>query len=109
MSIDLSECEPSLMINAGKLREFSRKICREIKMIPFGKPIVKRIGEGTLEGYSMMQLITTSSITVHLDEIDNRAFIDIFSCKRFDVNKTKKFCKSFFKAKKIHAKNSYRY
>ncbi len=111
LSIDLGGCEHSLMINPKKLKEFSKRICKEIDMVPFGEPIIKRfpIGNETLEGYSMMQFIMTSSITVHLDEIDNRAFIDIFSCKRFNVNTAKNFCRSFFKAKKIRAKNLYRF
>jgi len=109
LSIDLSGCEHSLVTNPEKLKEFSKKICGEIDMIPFGEPMVHRFGEGTLEGYSMIQFIMTSSITVHLDEIGNRAFIDIFSCKRFDVKTAKTFCKDFFMAKKIKAKNLYRY
>lgn len=111
LSIDLGGCAHSLMINPKKLREFSKRICKEIGMVPFGEPLVKRfpIGNATLEGYSMMQFIMTSSITVHLDEIENRAFIDIFSCKKFNTEKAKKFCKNFFKAKTIRAKNLYRY
>jgi S-adenosylmethionine decarboxylase len=109
LSIDLGGCNDYLLTNPEKLKEFSKKICKEIDMVPFGEPIIHRFGEGSLEGYSMMQFIMTSSITVHLDEVEKRAFIDIFSCKRFDVKAAKKFCKNFFKAKKIRAKNLYRY
>jgi S-adenosylmethionine/arginine decarboxylase-like enzyme len=109
LSIDLNGCEHSLMINPEKLKEFSKSICKEINMIPFGEPMVHRFGEGALEGYSMMQFIMTSNITVHLDEVKNRAFIDIFSCKKFDAKTAKNFCKNFFMAKKIKAKNLYRY
>jgi len=111
LSIDLNGCEHSLMNNPEKLKEFSKEICKEIEMVPFGEPIVKRfpIGNATLEGYSMMQFIMTSSITVHLDEIKDRVFIDIFSCKKFDVKIAKNFCKNFFQAQKIKAKNLYRY
>jgi len=111
LSIDLGGCEHSLMNNPEKLKEFSKRICKEINMVPFGEPIIKRfpIGNKTLEGYSMMQFIMTSSITVHLDEIDNRAFVDIFSCKKFNVDTAKKFCKNFFRAKRIRAKNLYRF
>lgn len=56
-----------------------------------------------------MQFIETSSITIHLDEFGLRAFIDVFSCRTFDVNRAKNFSKSFFKAKKIRYKNFYRY
>ncbi len=108
LSVDLKGCEHSLLTNPEKLKEFSKRICEEIDMVPFGEPIIKRFGEGSLEGYSMIQFIMTSSVTVHLDEIGSRAFIDIFSCKRFDVNKAKDFCKYFFKAKSMKHKNLYR-
>ena len=109
LSLDLSGCEHPLTNNPEKLREFSKEICKEIDMVPFGEPIVERFGKGKLEGWSMMQLIETSSITVHLDEFDDRAFIDIFSCKKFDAKKALNFCKNFFGARKIRAKNLYRY
>ena len=105
LSIDLEKCEHSLLTNPQKLKEFSEKLCKEIKMIPHGKPIIDRFGYGKLEGYSMMQFIETSTITVHLDEVGMRAFIDIFTCKKFEVEKAKKFCKNFFKAKIIKAKS----
>ncbi|MFZ5559603.1 MAG: S-adenosylmethionine decarboxylase family protein [Patescibacteria group bacterium] len=107
--IDLSGCEYNLLTNPQKLREFNNKLCKEIRMVSYGKPIIKRFGQGNLEGYSSMQFIETSTITVHLDEFGLRAFIDIFTCKRFSVNKAKNFCKSFFKAKKIRYRNFYRH
>ena len=105
LSIDLGKCPYSLLTNPKKLKEFSEKLCKEIKMIPHGKPMIDRFGYGKLEGYSMMQFIETSTITVHLDEVGMRAFIDIFTCKRFDAEKAKKFCKNFFKAKTMKAKS----
>jgi len=109
MSIDLSGCDYGLLTNPKKLAEFAKKICKVTKMVPYGKPIVERFGQGELEGYSSMQFIETSTITVHLDEFGLRAFIDIFTCKKFNVNKAKKFCKSFFRAKTIRYRNFYRY
>ena len=108
MSIDLSGCKYELLTSPQKLKEFTKKLCKEIKMIPHGEPIIERFGEGYLEGWSLMQFIETSTITVHLDEVDLRAFIDIFTCKKFSINKARKFCKSFFKAKTIRYRNFYR-
>jgi S-adenosylmethionine/arginine decarboxylase-like enzyme len=109
LSIDLRGCDNSFLTNPEKLKEFSKGICNEIDMIPFGEPIIKRFGEGSLEGYSMIQFIMTSSVTVHLDEINSRVFIDIFSCKRFDIKKAKDFSRIFFKAKDMSYKNLYRF
>lgn len=109
-TIDLFECEHSILVNKIALKKFSAELCRKIKMVPHGKPIIKRFGEGSLEGNSMMQFIETSSITAHLDDFNNRnrAFIDIFSCKKFDSKIAVKFCKEFFKAKKVKSRTIFR-
>lgn len=49
-------------------------------------------------------MIETSNICVHLDEHENKAFIDIFSCKKFDPIKTKKFSEKYFKSNKFKIK-----
>lgn len=108
LSIDLQECDRNILTSKKKLAEFCVALCKEIKMKPYGKPLVKRFGTGYLEGYSAMQFIETSCVTVHLDEQDNRAFIDIFSCKTFDKFKAKDFSAKFFKAKKAKYFNRYR-
>lgn len=109
LSLDLRECDKKILTSKKKLTEFPVLLCQKIKMKPYGKPRVERFAEGVLEGYSMMQFIETSSITAHLDEVDSRAFIDIFSCKTFDHFKAKKFCQEFFKAKRVSYKNFLRY
>jgi len=90
------------------LKRFGLELCKVIEMIPYGKPIVKRFGKGDLEGYSMIQLIETSNIAVHLDEFENKAFIDIFSCKNFDSKKAEKFSADYFKSKKFDSETIFR-
>ncbi|MBU0466521.1 MAG: S-adenosylmethionine decarboxylase [Nanoarchaeota archaeon] len=102
--IDLHTCNHDLMKDKKKLGEFCLALCGKIKMKPYGRPIVKRLGKGRIEGISAIMFIETSTITVHLDEFDNRAFIDIFSCKKFDSEVAKKFCKEFFKAQRVKSK-----
>jgi hypothetical protein len=46
---------------------------------------LERFGDGELEGWSAMQFIETSSITIHADEVSGRCFIDVFSCLPFDA------------------------
>lgn len=77
-------------------------------MKPHWEPIVDRFWTWDLEWYSMMQFIETSSITVHLDEFWNRAFIDIFSCRKFDWKKATKFSQKYFDAKKTTHQTIYR-
>jgi S-adenosylmethionine/arginine decarboxylase-like enzyme len=97
--IDLFGCDSKKVRDIDYLKNFSYALCKEIDMVPYGKPNVKRFGAGSLEGNSMLQFIQTSSITVHCDEEYNRVFVDIFSCKSFNAEKAEFFCKEYFEAK----------
>lgn len=98
-SVDLHHCDPELVKSPAKIRQFVRELAEKLKMHRVGPTQVKRFGHGKLRGYSMMQFIETSTITAHFDEKGDRAFIDIFSCKRYNAKTVGKFCKEFFKAK----------
>ena len=102
--IDLNGCEKALVRDRKHLEEFFGKMCALAKMKPFGKPFIERLGKGHLEGFSGFQFIETSSISVHLDEVENRAFIDVFTCKEFDRDLAEKFAKEYFKAKESEVK-----
>jgi len=78
-------------------------------MTRYGKAMIKRFGEGTLEGYSALQFIETSSVTMHFDEVKNRAFIEIFSCKFFNPKRAEVFCRKFLQAKRSRLKHFLRY
>jgi S-adenosylmethionine/arginine decarboxylase-like enzyme len=99
-AVTLHECDYNILINPDQLKAFCLALCKEIDMIPYGEATVKRFGKGDLEGYTAVQLIETSTITLHADEFGKRAFIDVFSCKSFDDEKTKMFSQTFFKAGK---------
>ncbi|MFZ1970600.1 MAG: S-adenosylmethionine decarboxylase [Candidatus Nanoarchaeia archaeon] len=103
-SINLYDCNSELIKNKGKINNYIIKLCNIIKVKRFGLATIKRFAEGNLKGYSAMQFIETSSITLHFDETENRAFIDIFSCKDFKEKDAEKFSKNFFKAKRSKCK-----
>lgn len=98
-TINLYECDIQLIKNPREIKKFIIELCEMIKMKRHGEPLIERFAEGPLEGYSAMQFIETSSITMHFDEEKNRAFVDIFSCKYFNAETALNFCKKFFKAK----------
>src|SRR3989338_62990 len=103
-SINLYGCDRAKITTPAVMREFITTLCREIDMTPHGEPMIDKFAEGSMEGYSVLQFIETSSITIHFDDkIGNRAFIDIFSCKFFDVARAAEFCQNFFAAKDMKA------
>lgn len=101
VALNLYNCEHSRLIDTNLLAQFVSEVIKVVNMEAHGPCYIDRFGEGDLTGYSAMQFIKTSAITVHLDEIGNRAFIDIFSCKDFDAHKAAQFSQAFFKAQQI--------
>ena len=102
--INLYGCDSNKIKNPKDINDFVINLCDLIEMKRYGDAIIDRFGKESYEGYSMMQFIETSSVTAHFDEIKNRAFIDIFSCKKFNIDKAVNYCVDFFKAerKKIY-------
>lgn len=100
--LDLYDCNKKVLSSKKSLQEYVDKLCKLIKMKKFGKTLLPYFGEKAAftKGYSLVQLIETSSITGHFSEFWGRAYINIFSCKRFNHLTAKKFTRRFFQAKK---------
>lgn len=108
--LTLIDCNPKTLRSKRKIVAFTAQMCRVIGMKPYGKPFVGRFGLGRdfTAGYSMVQLIETSSITGHFGELWNRIYLDIFSCKEYDEKKAAAFAKKYFSAKRVIQKLVYR-
>ena len=100
--MDLYECDINIISSKKKIKEYSDTLCELIKMEKYGKAIIPYFGKNReyTKGYSLVQLIETSSITGHFSEAWKRAYINIFSCKEFNHLIAKKFTKEFFKARR---------
>ena len=59
--------------------------------------------EGTFDkgGISGFVLIATSHITIHTFSEQEHVFVDIFSCKNFDIEKAEKYLVEKLEAKKV--------
>jgi S-adenosylmethionine/arginine decarboxylase-like enzyme len=96
LSLDIARCKPSLIRCPYNIKDFSNSLVKKIDMIPYGKPHIVRFGSGNKAGYTLVQLIETSNITGHFCEEDNAAFLDIFSCKPYDVEEAIRVVKDHF-------------
>lgn len=101
--LDLHECDLKVMASKKKLTEYVNKLCKLIKMDPYGKLFLPYFGleKPHTKGYSLLQFIETSSITGHFSEYWRKSYINIFSCKSYNPKKAAQFTKKFFKAKKL--------
>lgn len=83
-AIDLHGCDCGRLADPDEIRAFVPALIDAIGMRAHGPLALERFGDGGLEGWSAMQFIETSSITLHADEVGGRCFVDVFSCCPFD-------------------------
>lgn len=97
-AIDIYNCDPDLIRDAGAIRRFVIELCDLIKMKRFGETQVVNFGEDErVAGYSMTQLIETSLISAHFANLTNTVYLDVFSCKPYNSETVRDFARSFFK------------
>jgi len=109
ISVDLKNCNPETIRDAGKIREFVLQLCDLIKMKRFGEPQIINFGPcERVAGYSMTQLIETSLISAHFANETNAAYLDIFSCKEYAPQLTAEFCREFFGADQMSVHIAFR-
>lgn len=106
--INLKGCTPELIRSAAHIQDYVIQLCKLIDMKRYGDVQIVNFGTDDKAGFTMVQLIETSSITAHFSNDLNAAFIDIFSCKVFTPAEVTEFSKKFFEAKKSDFTFNYR-
>lgn len=100
-SIDIYDCDPSLIRDAEAIKRFVVELCDLIEMRRFGETQVVHFGENEkVAGYSMIQLIETSLISAHFANLTNTVYLDVFSCKPYNPDVVKDFATRYFKGGK---------
>ena len=101
--LDCAECDQEKIKSKDNIYKFVKTLVHRIDMVAHGEPIIEFLCPGDLskEGYSLMQLITTSSITGHFIDYDRHIYLDVFSCKEYDINTVKSTVEEFFGSKKM--------
>ena len=95
-SVDLYDCNPSTIRDADKIKEYVKQLCDLIEMRTFGECLVVHFGDDPkVSGFSMTQLIETSLVSGHFANNTNAAYLDIFSCKWYDVDRWFSLVKTF--------------
>lgn len=104
--LNLYDCDLTKISSGEEIKKFVITLCDDvIHMKRYGEPQIPHFGHDNpiTAGYSLVQLIETSSITGHFSEYKKSCYINIFSCKWFDMEKAAAFTQGFFGAKRIQA------
>jgi len=103
LMLDCSGCNDNIK-SREKIYEFVKELVWRIDMQAHGEPIIEYLLPGDpKQGYSLMQLITTSNICAHFIEPNGTAYLDIFSCKEFDYKMAEHIFQIYFNPKKVRA------
>jgi S-adenosylmethionine/arginine decarboxylase-like enzyme len=98
--LDCSGCTG--IYSKENIYNFIKDLVPRIDMLAHGEPIIEHLLPGDpKQGYSLMQLITTSNICAHFMELDGTAYFDIFSCKSFDIELAKAVVTEYFAPAKM--------
>jgi len=101
--LDCKGCDIDKIKSAEAIKVFVKDLVLKIDMKAYGEPIIEYFAthNPTVGGYSLVQLIETSDITGHFVDMNGDAYIDIFSCKPYDINVAEKVVADHFNPKSI--------
>ena len=102
LMLDCYECNKEKLTNFHLLYEFLNNLPSEINMTKMTLPYCAKWKDkfASVEGVSAFVMIAESHISLHTFPEQGYAFMDIFSCREFDVEKARKLVLEFFEAKK---------
>nr|AIA18442.1 S-adenosylmethionine decarboxylase [uncultured bacterium] len=101
--LDCQGCSREKIGSRENLKAFILGLVEAIDMKAYGEPVIEHFATHDAEkgGFSLVQLIETSSITGHFVDKNGDAYLDIFSCKPFDNETVRKVVNAYFQPQKI--------
>jgi S-adenosylmethionine decarboxylase len=101
--LDCRGCQRDEISNRENLKGFLKTLVKEIDMVAYGEPVLEHFAthDPDKAGFSIVQLIETSSITGHFVDKNGDAYLDIFSCRPFDIETVKGVVTRYFHPQKI--------
>lgn len=105
LMLDCSGCDAVAMTNKHIISLFVKQLVKDINMVAVGEPWIERtaIGMPDKEGFSLYQLIVTSNVSAHFIDEQQHIYLDVFSCKEFDIDTVKEVVTTYFTPTKMKA------
>lgn len=91
--LDAKRGDISKVTSREYLDKFARALVERIDMKAYGDPILENFAnhDPTKGGFTLIQLIETSNIAAHFVDATGDFYLDIFSCKHFEVDDVEEF------------------
>ncbi|MBU0952992.1 MAG: adenosylmethionine decarboxylase [Nanoarchaeota archaeon] len=101
LMIDASKCNQETLRDQDLVRRVLRELPEQLGMTIIYPPTVVEWTDkwATVPGYSGFVMIAESHISIHTFPDNDYVFMDIFSCRPFDIETAKKYLLAAFDAK----------
>jgi S-adenosylmethionine decarboxylase len=103
LMLNCRRCVLDKIVDAENVANFARELVKRIDMQAYGEPQVVNFGTGNKAGFTLVQLIQTSNICAHFCNETGDVYLDVFSCKEFDIMTVKDTVREFFEPEHIGA------
>jgi S-adenosylmethionine decarboxylase len=101
LMLDLGQCNPVILNNLDACFTLLNELPEKIGMTKITQPYVFRYSGAVPEddGITGVTIIAESHISLHTYPKKGFVFVDLFSCKPFDVHKASDYVVQFFESK----------
>jgi S-adenosylmethionine/arginine decarboxylase-like enzyme len=96
LSLDVAGAEHDSITSYDVIYDFTIDLVDRIAMVRYEDPKIVKFGTGNKAGFTLVQLIETSSIAAHFCDDTDTFYIDVFSCKEFSIEDVKDCIKDYF-------------
>ncbi|CAB4124939.1 SpeD S-adenosylmethionine decarboxylase [uncultured Caudovirales phage] len=99
LTLDCAGCDLQAIRDGETIAKFAAALVKNIDMKAYGEPQVVHFAahDPTKGGYTLVQLIETSNITAHFVDASGEMFLDVFSCKEFEMSDVVDVVNDWFK------------
>jgi S-adenosylmethionine decarboxylase len=101
--LDCGQCDPVKMADYNNVDQWIRQLVKDIDMQPIGEPRIEYTAADFIDkaGFTVVQVIVTSSIVAHFVDNLGQIYLDVFSCKKFEAETVESSIQRHFGAGKI--------
>jgi len=99
-SVDVYGCSSDMIKDPDCIKNFITRVCGTLGIIDTeNAPLVYYDETKTAAGFSTTRSIEPFGISGHFDHVTNAAYLDIFSCNKYEPRELAEFCLSYFRGR----------
>jgi S-adenosylmethionine/arginine decarboxylase-like enzyme len=101
--LDCGGCDSAMMSDYDNVDTWIRRLVKDIDMQPIGEPRIEYTAAEFPDkaGFTVVQVIVTSSIVAHFVDGLGQIYLDVFSCKEFSHEVVEQSIREHFKSNAI--------